>query len=170
MVLGVSQGWKKSLVLNGVGFTATLSGDQLKLVVGYSHDVFITIPKEVNCAVTKTTIDLDSADKQLVGNLAASIRKVCPPEPYLGKGIKYSDEIISDESGSTLASASSKDKELNTSSSTKSVDTAKEVGTLLAKRAVESGLSKVIFDRNGFVYHGRIKALADGAREGGLKF
>ena len=101
MAKGVTEGWKRSLELNGVGFTASLSGDKLKLSVGYSHDVFVKIPEGVNCKVQKTNIDLESKDKQLLGNLAASIRRTCPPEPYLGKGIKYSDEQIRRKAGKT---------------------------------------------------------------------
>ena len=101
MVLGVTKGWKKSLEMNGVGFTASLKGQELVIAAGYSHDVTIMIPKEVKCNVTKTTIDLQSADRQLLGGLAARIRKVHKPEPYLGKGIKYSDEKIRRKAGKT---------------------------------------------------------------------
>jgi len=99
MVLGVTTGWKKSLEMNGVGFQAKLQGSDLVLSVGFSHDVTVKIPAIVKCAVTKTTIDLESADRQIVGMLAANIRKVQPPEPYLGKGIKYSDEVIRRKAG-----------------------------------------------------------------------
>jgi large subunit ribosomal protein L6 len=101
MVLGVTKGWKKALELNGVGFNAKLAGQTLTLAVGYSHDVKIEIPKAIKCTVGKTNIDLESADKELLGTLAANIRKTCPPEPYLGKGIKYSDETIRRKAGKT---------------------------------------------------------------------
>lgn len=101
MVLGVSKGWKRSLELNGVGYTAQLQGANLKLAVGFSHDVFIAVPKEVKCTVTKNQVDLESADKELVGTLAARIRRIQPPEPYLGKGIKFVEETIRRKAGKT---------------------------------------------------------------------
>lgn len=99
MVKGVTQGWKKSLELNGVGFTAKLAGQVMTLATGYSHDVKVIIPKGVNCAINKNVIELESCDKELLGTLAARIRRVCPPEPYLGKGIKYTDETIRRKAG-----------------------------------------------------------------------
>jgi large subunit ribosomal protein L6 len=101
MVNGVTKLWKRSLEMNGVGFNAKLQGQKIILSVGFSHEVEIEIPKEVKCAVTKTTIDLESVDKQLVGTLAAKIRKVQPPEPYLGKGIKFSEETVRRKAGKT---------------------------------------------------------------------
>ena len=99
MVKGVSEGWKKSLELSGVGFTANVQGNTLKITCGYSHDVLFDIPQGVNCKVNKQRVELDSADKQLVGAIAAKIRQACPPEPYLGKGIKYTDEQIRRKAG-----------------------------------------------------------------------
>ena len=101
MVKGVSQGWKKALELNGVGFVAKLQGNNLVLSVGFSHDVTMEVPAGIKCAVTKNTIDLESCDKELVGTFAAKIRQVQPPEPYLGKGIKYADETIRRKAGKT---------------------------------------------------------------------
>lgn len=101
MVLGVTTGWKKSLEMNGVGFTAKLAGQVLTLATGYSHDTKILVPKEVKCTINKTTIELESCDKEVLGTLASRIRRVCPPEPYLGKGIKYSDEKIRRKAGKT---------------------------------------------------------------------
>ena len=101
MVLGVTKGFKRSLELNGVGFTAKLAGQVLTLTVGFSHDVLVDIPKEVKCVVVKNVIELESADKQLLGTLASGIRKIQPPEPYLGKGIKYSDEKVRRKAGKT---------------------------------------------------------------------
>lgn len=99
MVQGVQNGWKRSLELSGVGYTAALQGDKLELIVGLSHEVKLPVPEGVTCKVGKTTIDLESADKQKVGEFAAEIRRVRPPEPYLGKGIKYSDEQIRRKAG-----------------------------------------------------------------------
>ena len=79
-------------------------------------------------------------------------------------------QLVDDASGKTLLSASSKEKTLAKEKSKSKMDRAKLVGTALAKKAVEKGIKEVVFDRNGFLYHGRVKALADGAREAGLKF
>lgn len=80
-------------------------------------------------------------------------------------------QIIDDSKGSTLVSASTLDKEyLDNKVTGKKVDVAKAVGTLIGKRAIDSGIKRVVLDRNGFLYHGRIKALSDGAREAGLNF
>jgi large subunit ribosomal protein L6 len=101
MIVGVTEGWTRGLELSGVGFTAQLSGNKLKLSTGYSHDVTLEIPAEVTAKVQKTSIELSSCDKQLVGQIAAKIRRVCPPEPYLGKGIKYRGEQIRRKAGKT---------------------------------------------------------------------
>jgi large subunit ribosomal protein L6 len=101
MVIGVSKGWKKKLELNGVGFTAAVQGDKLKLAVGFSHDVLMPIPATLKIVVTKNIIDLESIDKELLGTFSSNVRKVQPPEPYLGKGIKYSDEVIRRKAGKT---------------------------------------------------------------------
>jgi large subunit ribosomal protein L6 len=101
MVKGVTEGWKRGLELNGVGFNAKLQGDILVLSVGYSHEVKLDMPKDVKCVITKNVIELESFDKNLVGVVAARIRKVCPPEPYLGKGIKYTHETIRRKAGKT---------------------------------------------------------------------
>jgi len=99
MIVGVTDGWKKSLELSGVGFTAKLDGGILSLAVGYSHEVKMPIPKDVKATVGKTSIELESCNKELVGQLAARIRKSCPPEPYLGKGIRYSNEKVRRKAG-----------------------------------------------------------------------
>ncbi len=95
MVLGVSQGFSKVLEINGVGYRAELSGDTLKLSLGFSHPVEFKLPKGVSAKVEKNTvITLTSIDKELLGQTAATIRAFRPPEPYKGKGIKYADEVI----------------------------------------------------------------------------
>lgn len=101
MVKGVTGGFKRTLELNGVGYTAKVQGQILVLTIGFSHDVKIDVPKEVKCAVNKNQIELESADRQMVGMLASKIRKVRPPEPYLGKGIKYVEETIRRKAGKT---------------------------------------------------------------------
>lgn len=79
-------------------------------------------------------------------------------------------QVIDDMSGTTLAAASTLDKELENIDITGNREAAKEVGKIVAKRAIEKGVKEVVFDRGGYIYHGRVKELADGAREGGLKF
>jgi large subunit ribosomal protein L6 len=101
MVKGVSAGWKKVLELNGVGYTAKLQGNNIVLAVGFSHDVTMEVPAGVKATVTKNQIELESADREVLGTFAAKIRDTQPPEPYLGKGIKYSDEIVRRKAGKT---------------------------------------------------------------------
>lgn len=101
MVKGVTEGWRKELEISGVGYTATLAGKQLKLVVGFSHDVLLPIPEGVNCQVEKSLVKVDGCDKGVVGQFAATIRKVKPAEPYLGVGIKYAGEQIRRKAGKT---------------------------------------------------------------------
>ena len=99
IVHGVAQGWKRSLEITGVGYTAKLQGPKLMLTVGFSHDVALDIPTAVKCVVNKNIIELQSCDKELLGTFASRIRRVQPPEPYLGKGIKYSEEKIRRKAG-----------------------------------------------------------------------
>ncbi len=94
MVNGVSVGWTKELELVGTGFKAEVVGRDLVLTVGYSHPVKIEAPELVSFKVEKTIISVSGPDREVVGQIAADIRKVRPPEPYKGKGIKYRDEVI----------------------------------------------------------------------------
>ncbi|MDR2333264.1 MAG: 50S ribosomal protein L6 [Burkholderiaceae bacterium] len=95
MVVGVSKGFEKKLTLIGVGFKAAASGSKLNLAVGYSHPVNFEMPAGITVATpTPTEIILKGADRQRVGQLAAEIRAVRPPEPYKGKGIRYADEKV----------------------------------------------------------------------------
>ena len=95
MVNGVTKGFEKKLSLVGVGYKAAASGAKLNLAVGYSHPVNIDMPAGITVATpTATEIVIKGADRQRVGQIAAEIRAVRPPEPYKGKGIRYSDEKI----------------------------------------------------------------------------
>ncbi|AVS83849.1 50S ribosomal protein L6 [Paracidovorax avenae] len=95
MVVGVSKGFEKKLNLIGVGYKAQASGAKLNLAVGYSHPVNFDMPAGITVATpTPTEIVIKGADRQRVGQLAAEIRAVRPPEPYKGKGIRYSDEKV----------------------------------------------------------------------------
>ena len=95
MVTGVSKGWEKKLLLVGVGYRAKADKLKLELVVGYSHPVNFQIPEGITIETpSQTEIVISGIDKQKVGQVAADIRSVRPPEPYKGKGIKYADEQI----------------------------------------------------------------------------
>jgi large subunit ribosomal protein L6 len=94
-VTGVSEGFKKELAINGVGYRAAVQGDTLNLQLGYSHEVNHPIPDGITIHCEKpTAITVSGASKQKVGQVAAEIRAYRPPEPYKGKGIKYADEVI----------------------------------------------------------------------------
>ena len=104
MVVGVSEGYKKEMELVGVGYRATANGQVLELALGYSHAIYIKLPKEVKVeAKTERNknplIILESSDKQLLGQVCAKIRSLRKPEPYKGKGIKFVGEIIRRKSG-----------------------------------------------------------------------
>lgn len=95
MVVGVTDGWEKKLVLNGVGYRAKASGDSVNLTVGLSHPVDYKLPEGVSAeSPTQTEIVVKGIDKQAVGQAAAEIRSFRPPEPYKGKGIRYADEYV----------------------------------------------------------------------------
>ena len=107
MIEGVTNGYKKELNMNGVGYTAELKNDFLLVNAGYSHPVYLEIPTEVKIEVPNaTTIIISGVSKQNVGDVAAKIRSIRKPEPYKGKGIKYSDEIIRRKAGKTVGGAS----------------------------------------------------------------
>ncbi len=100
MVVGTTEGYTKVLEINGVGFRAALQGQDLKLNLGFSHDVIYKIPQGITIKVDKQTVlTITGADKQKVGQVAAEIRGLKPPEPYKAKGIKYSTERIRRKEG-----------------------------------------------------------------------
>lgn len=99
MVVGVSEGYSKQLEVNGVGYKVSITGSKLELHVGFSHTVDFTLPEGVSGFVEKNIITITGVDKQLIGEVAARIRRVRPPEPYKGKGIKYVDEVIRRKAG-----------------------------------------------------------------------
>ena len=95
MVKGVSEGWERKLVLNGVGYRAKASGKSVNLTLGLSHPVDYKMPAGVSCETpTQTEVVVKGIDKQAVGQAAAEIRSFRPPEPYKGKGIRYADEHV----------------------------------------------------------------------------
>ncbi|MDZ4221613.1 MAG: 50S ribosomal protein L6, partial [Patescibacteria group bacterium] len=101
-VLGVTQGFEKKLEVNGVGYKVQSKGRELVLNVGYSHPVAFALPEGIEALVEGNVITISGIDKQLVGEIAANIRKIRKPEPYKGKGIKYSDEVIRRKEGKVL--------------------------------------------------------------------
>lgn len=104
MVVGVSEGYKKELQIVGVGYKATLAGTKLTLNLGYSHAIIYDVPAGLKLTVTDgVKILIEGADKQLVGEVAARIRKFKKPEPYKGKGVRYSDEHVVIKPGKTNA-------------------------------------------------------------------
>lgn len=102
-VVGVNQPFSKKLEINGVGYKVALTGSKLLLNLGFSHPIEFPLPSGVSAVVEANTITLSSIDKQLVGEIAAQIRKLRKPEPYKGKGIKYSDEVIRRKEGKTAS-------------------------------------------------------------------
>lgn len=104
MVTGVSEGFRRTLVIEGVGYQAEMRGQDLVMKVGYSHEVVVNPPSpetkfEVPPESRGRTVHIDGIDKQVVGQVAANIRGLRPPEPYLGKGVRYSDEVIRRKAG-----------------------------------------------------------------------
>ena len=104
MAVGVKDGYSRELEIQGVGFRASMSGQNLTMNVGYSHPVEYTVPEGVTLTVTDgTQLKVSGIDKQLVGQVAARIRAFCPPEPYKGKGVRYKDEHVRRKAGKTVA-------------------------------------------------------------------
>jgi large subunit ribosomal protein L6 len=101
LVIGVSQGFTRSLEINGVGYRAAVSGSTITLSLGFSHPVVFNLPAGVSATIEKNVITLSSHDKQLVGQAAANLRDLKKPEPYKGKGIKYVEERIRRKAGKT---------------------------------------------------------------------
>ncbi len=103
-VKGLSEGWSKGLKLNGVGYKASVSGQKLELNLGYSHPISFSIPLGIEIKVEKQTqINISGANRQQVGQVAAQLRSLRPPEPYLRKGVRYLDEVIRKKAGKSGA-------------------------------------------------------------------
>jgi large subunit ribosomal protein L6 len=104
MVTGVTIGFQRNLELVGVGYRATVTGQLIDMALGYSHNIILELPKEVKASATaekgqNPKIFLESIDKQLLGQVASKIRSLRKPEPYKGKGVRYSDEIVRRKAG-----------------------------------------------------------------------
>lgn len=100
-VHGVTAGFRKTLKIEGVGYNGDVRGKDLVMKLGYSHEIVIKPPQGISFAAEEkgTVIHIDGVDKQLVGQVASDIRELRPPEPYLGKGVRYSDEVIRRKAG-----------------------------------------------------------------------
>jgi large subunit ribosomal protein L6 len=106
MVQGVSSGFSRVLEVNGVGYRAEGTGDSITFTLGYSHPIIFQLPPGIQAKIERPTeITLEGIDKQLLGEVAAAIRRLRPPEPYKGKGIKYAEERIRRKAGKTAATA-----------------------------------------------------------------
>lgn len=102
VIIGVSDGFKKELTLIGVGYKAMVKGNTVELALGYSHPCVVNIPEGVQVQVEKnTTVTVSGPDKQKVGQLAADIRSLRKPEPYKGKGVRYTNEYVRKKAGKT---------------------------------------------------------------------
>jgi large subunit ribosomal protein L6 len=101
MITGVSTGFRRTLIIEGVGYTSEVKGKDLELRLGYSHPILFKAPPHISFAVEEKgrVVHIDGIDKQVVGQVAANIREMRPPEPYLGKGVRYSDEVIRRKAG-----------------------------------------------------------------------
>jgi large subunit ribosomal protein L6 len=100
MIVGVTEGYKKTLEINGTGYRVTAKGKDLEFALGFSHPVNVVAPAGISFSVERPTqFTVSGIDKQLVGEVAANIRKIRPPEPYKGKGVKYQGEVIRRKAG-----------------------------------------------------------------------
>ncbi|MBP1680270.1 MAG: ribosomal protein L6p (L9e) [Proteobacteria bacterium] len=101
VITGLTEGFKKQLEINGVGYRAAVNGNVLELQLGFSHPINYEFPKDIQIVVEKNVVTIQGDDKQVVGQIAAEIRSFRAPEPYKGKGVKYSDETIIRKAGKT---------------------------------------------------------------------
>jgi len=102
MVMGVSEGYSKELVIIGIGYQAQVQGNRLQLQLGYSHDIYFDMPEGITVTANRTEVKVDGTDKQLVGAVAAKIRSFRKPEPYKGKGVRYKGEYVRSKQGKTV--------------------------------------------------------------------
>lgn len=103
MIHGVETPFERKLIIEGVGYRAEMKGKELVLQVGFSHPVSLAIPEGLTVAVEKNVISVSGIDKDVVGQFSANVRRVKPPEPYLGKGIRYENEVVRRKQGKKAA-------------------------------------------------------------------
>ena len=99
MIHGVTKGFEKKLVIEGVGYKANIEGDSISLAVGFSHHIEVKIPEGIKVVIEKNIISISGIDKEKVGQFASKLRKLKKPEPYKGKGIRYENEIVRRKQG-----------------------------------------------------------------------
>lgn len=103
MIIGVTEGYKKELTIVGIGYRGSVAGNVLTLNIGFSHPIVYNIPAGVTVAIAENTkITITGADKHMVGEVAATIRRFRKPEPYKGKGIRYAEEVVRQKEGKTV--------------------------------------------------------------------
>ena len=107
-VMGVVSGFEKKLEINGVGYRGTIAGKTITLALGFSHPVIVEVPEVLTATMEKNVITITGIDKQAVGEFAAKVRALKKPEPYKGKGIKYSDEIVRRKAGKVVKAVGGK--------------------------------------------------------------
>jgi len=109
MITGVTEGYKKDLEVVGIGYNVSLEGQRLALQIGYANAAYVTIPEGIKVEVTSPTnpgrVSVSGCDKQMVGEVAARIRAVKPPEPYQGKGVRYAGEVVRRKAGKAFVGA-----------------------------------------------------------------
>ncbi|HDI61092.1 MAG TPA: 50S ribosomal protein L6 [Desulfobacteraceae bacterium] len=101
MITGVDKGFERILEINGIGYRANMKGNSIEFNLGYSHPIIFDLPEGIAATVEKNTLRLQGIDKEALGQTAASIRRLRPPEPYKGKGIKFAEEHIQRKAGKT---------------------------------------------------------------------
>jgi len=106
MIAGVNTPFQKKLQIEGIGFKAELQGKNLKMALGFSHPVIVAVPEGLTAVVEKNIITISGADKDAVGQFAASVREIKKPEPYKGKGIRYEGEVVRQKQGKKAAASS----------------------------------------------------------------
>lgn len=102
MVMGVNKPFEKKLILEGIGFKSDVSGSKITMALGFSHPVVVEIPETLKVSAEKNVISISGADKEAVGQFAAKLRSLKKPEPYKGKGMRYSDEVVRRKQGKKL--------------------------------------------------------------------
>jgi large subunit ribosomal protein L6 len=105
MIAGVNSPFQKKLQIEGIGYKAEVQGKNVKLMLGFSHPVLVAIPEGITTAVEKNMISISGADKDVVGQFAATVRALKKPEPYKGKGIRYVGEVVREKQGKKAAAA-----------------------------------------------------------------
>src|SRR5918911_1019548 len=190
-IVGVTQGFSKQMDVVGVGYKADVQGKKIVFSLGYSHPIEFPLPPEVEAKAERlttkgsiqqyqTTLTLTSINKQKLGQVAAEMHKLRKPDACKVKGDTERPrlaiyrslnhiyaQVIDDRLGQTLVSASTTEKDLRGGSGG-NLDAARRIGQVIAERAIAKGIEQVVFDRGGYLYHGRIKALTDAARAAGL--